>query len=36
MAETSVPTLGETFHEEKQYLDLIQSILDTGEHRPDR
>lgn len=23
-------------HEEYQYLDLIQQILDTGEHRPDR
>lgn len=23
-------------HEEQQYLDLVRSILDTGEHRPDR
>jgi hypothetical protein len=23
-------------HEEYQYLDLIQQILDEGEHRPDR
>lgn len=23
-------------HEEYQYLDLIRSILDQGEHRPDR
>lgn len=23
-------------HEEHQYLDLIQEILDNGEHRPDR
>jgi len=23
-------------HEEYQYLDLIQDILDNGEHRPDR
>lgn len=23
-------------HEEYQYLDLIQEILDNGEHRPDR
>jgi hypothetical protein len=23
-------------HEEYQYLDLVQEILDQGEHRPDR
>lgn len=23
-------------HEEYQYLDLIEEILETGEHRPDR
>lgn len=23
-------------HEEYQYIDLIQDILDNGEHRPDR
>lgn len=23
-------------HEEYQYLDLVQEILETGEHRPDR
>jgi hypothetical protein len=23
-------------HEEYQYLDLVQDILDNGEHRPDR
>jgi thymidylate synthase len=23
-------------HEEHQYLDLVQEILDNGEHRPDR
>ena len=23
-------------HEEHQYLDLVQEILDDGEHRPDR
>jgi hypothetical protein len=23
-------------HEEYQYLDLVQEILDNGEHRPDR
>jgi thymidylate synthase len=23
-------------HEEYQYLDLVQEILESGEHRPDR
>ena len=23
-------------HEELQYLELVQEILETGEHRPDR
>lgn len=36
----SVPPMGGKLnartHEEYQYLDLIQSILQTGEHRPDR
>ncbi|KAL2422121.1 Thymidylate synthase [Exophiala dermatitidis] len=30
------PSSGARRHEEYQYLDLIQEILDRGEHRPDR
>jgi len=36
-AQNSTPVTRENpQHEEYQYLDLIQDILDNGEHRPDR
>jgi len=34
--ETPLPQIATEKHEEYQYLDLIQEILETGEHRPDR
>ena len=30
------PTKSDKRHEEYQYLDLIQDIMEQGEHRPDR
>ncbi|KAF3925608.1 hypothetical protein ABW21_db0205864 [Orbilia brochopaga] len=35
-SQTTPAPAAETRHEELQYLDLIQYILDHGEHRPDR
>ncbi|KAJ3574584.1 hypothetical protein NPX13_g4310 [Xylaria arbuscula] len=35
-AKSNGTTTSRTQHEELQYLDLVQEILATGEHRPDR
>jgi len=34
--EQNPSSLDNADHEEYQYLNLIQDILDNGEHRPDR